>query len=409
MDKFESSKPVESATLPGTSDRDDTNVIASSTQAASCSPELEELRPMWMITFSDLVLKLDNKIPTIVLECGTCVNAKTKMRKSLLVNMSTILIKRIERKQQTISVLFENDDRERFSKAVSESDIVICAQTKEQLYSDNFKTIVVHLETLYPQKKIRALDVGLREMAESHPQYFTTKSKLCKTASQSSIQSNGVSPLFVSTSPLQPLFVSTSPLQPLYSAPPEKNKVPTLPKLRLVIPPNSYARTGIRSPRIVGSPQSPFSKPVSPISKITDNLFLGQQAGGADDRSELTRLGITHIINVTTNLPMYFESDERFVYHRVPINDTHNDDIGAHFTTAIDYINRAIDAGGKVLVHCFAGISRSASIVIAYLIKERQMTLEQATAFVKTRRHQIDPNLSFIGALTKYERQIRET
>lgn len=64
-------------------------------------------------------------------------------------------------------------------------------------------------------------------------------------------------------------------------------------------------------------------------------------------------------------------------------------------------------SGGKILIHCQAGISRSATICLAYLMSKRQYTLEQAYEYVKARRSVISPNFHFMGQLLNWEREIR--
>lgn len=55
-----------------------------------------------------------------------------------------------------------------------------------------------------------------------------------------------------------------------------------------------------------------------------------------------------------------------------------------------------------VYVHCNAGVSRSASFVIAYLMRELAMTFEEAFTFVKQKRPQIMPNHGFVTQLKQY-------
>jgi protein-tyrosine phosphatase len=54
-----------------------------------------------------------------------------------------------------------------------------------------------------------------------------------------------------------------------------------------------------------------------------------------------------------------------------------------------------LQSGGRVFVHCFAGVSRSATIVIAYLMKEHGLSFNSAIKFVKSKRPQINPNDGF--------------
>ncbi len=69
--------------------------------------------------------------------------------------------------------------------------------------------------------------------------------------------------------------------------------------------------------------------------------------------------------------------------------------MGVYFDVATKFINDAIKSDGKVYVHCMAGISRSPTIVIAYLMKYEKMNLDDAYNFVKSRRW-IGPNTGFV-------------
>ena len=84
-----------------------------------------------------------------------------------------------------------------------------------------------------------------------------------------------------------------------------------------------------------------------------------------------------------------------------------NYDISQHFEECFDWIEKELQRGHSVLVHCRAGISRSASIVIAYLMKKRQMGFQEAYTFVKAKRNRVEPNFGFKDLLRKYETTIR--
>lgn len=66
----------------------------------------------------------------------------------------------------------------------------------------------------------------------------------------------------------------------------------------------------------------------------------------------------------------------------------------------------AHQAGKGLLIHCQAGVSRSATIVIAYLMKHTWMTMTDAYKFVKMRRPIISPNLNFMGQLLEFEEDL---
>jgi len=65
-----------------------------------------------------------------------------------------------------------------------------------------------------------------------------------------------------------------------------------------------------------------------------------------------------------------------------------------HFPASIAFIKDGLKKGG-VLVHCFAGVSRSATIVIAYLMQEKEMNMEHAFSFASRARPIIFPNMGF--------------
>ena len=69
---------------------------------------------------------------------------------------------------------------------------------------------------------------------------------------------------------------------------------------------------------------------------------------------------------------------------------------------AVEFITEAISSGGKVLVHCLGGRSRSASCVIAYLMKTMGIDLDTALAMVRAKRSVANPNDSFITQLYAY-------
>lgn len=78
-----------------------------------------------------------------------------------------------------------------------------------------------------------------------------------------------------------------------------------------------------------------------------------------------------------------------------------------HFDQVADRIKAQKDRGGKTLVHCMAGVSRSASLVIVYLMKHCGMSLRQAYHYVKSARPIIRPNVGFWAKMVEYEKRLR--
>lgn len=151
---------------------------------------------------------------------------------------------------------------------------------------------------------------------------------------------------------------------------------------------------------------SSFQKPSydegSPV-EILPFLYLGS-AYHASKCEFLANLRITALLNVSRKCSDF--SKDKYDYKWIPVEDNHNTDISRHFQEAIDFIDSVRLSGGKVLVHCEAGISRSPTICMAYLMKTKRFRLEEAFDYIKQRRSLISPNFSFMGQLLHYETEI---
>ncbi|KAK9931320.1 hypothetical protein M0R45_018598 [Rubus argutus] len=134
--------------------------------------------------------------------------------------------------------------------------------------------------------------------------------------------------------------------------------------------------------------------------QIEQGLFLGS-IGAANNKEELKNCNVTHILTVANSLPPQYPND--FVYKVLNVADTKCTDLKQHFDECFNYIEEAKRCGGGVLVHCFAGMSRSATIVLSYLMKKHGMRLTQALELVKRKRPQAAPNAGFISQLQDLE------
>ncbi|XP_044273300.1 dual specificity protein phosphatase 2 [Varanus komodoensis] len=137
--------------------------------------------------------------------------------------------------------------------------------------------------------------------------------------------------------------------------------------------------------------------------EILPFLFLGS-CHHSSNREVLESLGITAVLNVSSSCPNYFEG--QFLYKSIPVEDNHMAEISVWFQEAINFIDAVKSSGGRVLLHCQAGVSRSATICLAYLIQSRRVRLEEAFDFVKQRRGVISPNFGFMGQLLQFETEV---
>jgi protein-tyrosine phosphatase len=135
-------------------------------------------------------------------------------------------------------------------------------------------------------------------------------------------------------------------------------------------------------------------------TKILDHLFLGTE-WNASNYDALSNDRVTHILNVSSEVDNFFL--DTFKYLNIRVLDIDETDLMKEFDRANKFIQEAKEQGTCCLVHCKMGVSRSASIVLAYLMKENSWTLEQAYQFAKQRRACINPNDGFRQQLKTYE------
>jgi predicted protein tyrosine phosphatase len=136
---------------------------------------------------------------------------------------------------------------------------------------------------------------------------------------------------------------------------------------------------------------------------IPDKLFLGD-INYTYDTEFLKEYNIKHIITILESEHKTKAMIDLHISHvSIKLNDSMFEPIYDVFDFTTNYIHNALKKNESVLVHCFAGISRSPTIVIAYLIKYHNLKFEEAFDFVRKQRIQICPNEGFIEALIKYE------
>ncbi len=137
------------------------------------------------------------------------------------------------------------------------------------------------------------------------------------------------------------------------------------------------------------------------LTQVTQKVYLGDKEV-ANNFELLKKTGITHILvcgkNLQTNFP------EEFEYLKLSLQDSAFDDISRHLESSMNFIREA----KKILIHCNHGVSRSPSIVIAYLMANQDLTFEEAFNLVKKKREMVKPNSGFIKQLKEFESRLKE-
>ncbi|MCI4382970.1 hypothetical protein PGIGA_G00020930 [Pangasianodon gigas] len=122
--------------------------------------------------------------------------------------------------------------------------------------------------------------------------------------------------------------------------------------------------------------------------------------------SILEKHGITHIVCVRQDIEANFIKPNfplKFRYLVLDIADNPVENIIKYFQMTKEFIDGCLETGGKVLVHGNAGISRSAALVIAYLMETFGVKYRDAFSHVQERRFCINPNVGFVHQLQEYE------
>lgn len=136
---------------------------------------------------------------------------------------------------------------------------------------------------------------------------------------------------------------------------------------------------------------------------VTDYLYIGSLSAYVN-HEKLLNEGITHIMDLTsngTNRPNMQNIQRLFKYMHIPMDDTPFFPIHEYFEVTNEMINRIREMGGKVLVNCKAGKSRSATICIYHLMKTYNLSMLIAYFLLKDKRPIVSPNIGFLFRLKR--------
>ncbi|KAG7466844.1 hypothetical protein MATL_G00146590 [Megalops atlanticus] len=138
------------------------------------------------------------------------------------------------------------------------------------------------------------------------------------------------------------------------------------------------------------------------VGVIRPYLLLGSQ-DVAQDLGTLRKFKVSHILNVAYGVENAFPYE--FIYKYLEILDLPETAITSYFQECFEFIDQAKAADGVVLVHCNAGVSRSASIVVGYLMSREGLAFDEAFDSVKKERPAVCPNPGFLVQLKNFRPQ----
>jgi hypothetical protein len=139
-----------------------------------------------------------------------------------------------------------------------------------------------------------------------------------------------------------------------------------------------------------------------PAKQLAPNVWVGSRAD-AHDAAFMRRANIRHVINCSKDIAFKFPRLNGF---RIPVDDdfSENEAMARHLPIAVAVIDSATNFGNEgVLVHCFAGMQRSATVVCALLMKRNRWTPAQAMRYIQTiKKETFRPYPTFSRALDDF-------
>ncbi|KAK8743254.1 hypothetical protein OTU49_001329 [Cherax quadricarinatus] len=142
-------------------------------------------------------------------------------------------------------------------------------------------------------------------------------------------------------------------------------------------------------------------------------IYIGDLAA-AKNKDYLKMIGITHVLNAaqgnkfaTVDTDAEFYKDVGIKYMGIKLLDIPSANIAQFFDNSSQFIDDALSSGGKVLVHCFMGISRSATIAASYLMLKKHMSAVEAIQTLRKNRA-IYPNDGFLSQLADLDNRLRK-
>lgn len=139
------------------------------------------------------------------------------------------------------------------------------------------------------------------------------------------------------------------------------------------------------------------------LSIVTDCLLISN-AQSACNNDLIQKEAVTFCINVSKQQPF---PTMRVSTLRVPVYDDPNEDLYKYFDRCADAIASEAERGGRTVVYCKNGRSRSATVCVAYLMKHQDLTLTDAFQVVRHARSVVEPNPGFWTQLERYEQELK--
>ncbi len=131
---------------------------------------------------------------------------------------------------------------------------------------------------------------------------------------------------------------------------------------------------------------------------VYENIYIGNYAS-ALQKDDLKQIGITHILVSGKNLKEMFPNE--FLYKTIPLYDSEYTKLDIYLEKSNIFIEEG-NSKGKILVHCGHGVSRSVSLVVAFMIYTKGIPYSKAISLIKSKRAIAKPNPGFEKQLRNF-------
>ncbi|XP_039148900.1 tyrosine-protein phosphatase vhp-1 isoform X3 [Drosophila simulans] len=135
------------------------------------------------------------------------------------------------------------------------------------------------------------------------------------------------------------------------------------------------------------------------MNKVLPGLYVGNYRD-SKDHTQLERFKISHIIAIHDS-PRRLLPDKHYLC--VMASDTPDQNLSQYFSVCNDFIHAARLREGNVLIHCLAGMSRSVTVAVAYIMTATHLNWKEALKVVRAGRAVANPNAGFQSQLQEFE------
>jgi len=142
------------------------------------------------------------------------------------------------------------------------------------------------------------------------------------------------------------------------------------------------------------------------LHEVVPHLYISSEIG-ARNREAILEKEIAAVFNVATEIPNH-NADLDIEYKHLDLVDVEKTDLLPFFEEGIQFIDKFVSSERNILVHCQAGVSRSASFCLAYMMKMQGYKYADAIKQIRINRLESRPNDGFVKQLKKLETMLQE-